>query len=47
MENHGENTAPNIGILPCVFITGYKIYRICREPAKSKIGKRENTEGKQ
>ena len=25
MENHGENRAPNICILSCVFITGYKI----------------------
>ena len=28
MANHGENRAPNICILSCVFITGYKIYRI-------------------
>ena len=27
-ENHGENRAPNISILSCVFITGYKIYGI-------------------
>ena len=26
MENHGENRAPNICILSCAFITGYKIY---------------------
>ena len=28
MENYGENRAPNISILSCVFITGYKIYGI-------------------
>ena len=27
-ENHGENRVPNISILSCVFITGYKIYGI-------------------
>ena len=27
MENHGENRAPKICILSCVFITGYKIFR--------------------
>ena len=27
-KNHGENRVPNISILPCVFITGYKIYGI-------------------
>ena len=28
MENYGKNRTPNIGILSCVFITGYKIYRV-------------------
>ena len=32
MENHGENRAPNICILSCVFITGRKIYRIPCKP---------------
>ena len=31
-KNHAENRAPNISILSCVFITGYKIYRIRCEP---------------
>ena len=38
MENHGKNRTPNIFILSCVFITGYKIYRVrCEQLWHSKI----------
>ena len=32
MENNDENRALNMRILPFVFITGYKIYRLRCEP---------------
>ena len=37
-ENHDEKRAPNISILSCVFITGYKIYGILTLSGKKKPG---------